>query len=110
MSRPCKVDRFEVAIAYNLLLLLQVGAAPVIYDTRAVTQACDRAASGDDAIIVCGRRDKDKYRIPALPADGPSLGFAETRVGGANVGVGTEQVTVGGFPSNRVMAKVKIPF
>ena len=96
-------------IGISLLLLLQAAAAPVVYDTRAVTQACDRAASGDDAIVVCGRRDKERYRIPALPPDDPRFGTAETKVGGARVGVGTERATVGGFPSNRIMLKVRIP-
>ena len=96
-------------IGISLLLLLQATAAPATYDTRAVTQACDRAPSGDDAIVVCGRRDKERYRIPALPPDDPRFGTAETRVGGARVGVGTERATVGGFPSNRVMAKIRIP-
>ena len=96
-------------IAYTLLLLLQAAAAPVVYDTRAVTQACDGAGTRDDAIVVCGRRDKERYRIPVLPPDDPRFGTAQTSVGGAKIGVGTERATVGGFPSNRVMARVRIP-
>ena len=87
-------------IAYNLLLI-QAATTPIVYDTRAVTQACDRAANGDETIVVCGRRDKDKYRIPALPPDDPRFGTVETSVGGAKVGVGTERATVGGFVPRR---------
>ena len=96
-------------IGISLLLLLQATAAPATYDTRAVTQACDRAASGDDAIVVCGRRDKERYRIPPLPSDDPRFGPAETSIDGARVGLETERGFVGTFPTNRVMLKVRIP-
>lgn len=82
----------------------------MVYDTRAVTQACDRQAPAGDTIVVCGRRDKDKYRVPRLPDVNADYGVAETSVAGAKVGVETEQVDVGGFPSNRVMVRVKVPF
>ena len=96
-------------IVVSLLLLLQSAAAPVIYDTRAVTQACDHGAIRDDAIVVCGRRDKERYRIPPLPADDSRFGPIGTIVGGARVGVETERGFVGSFPTNRVMLKVRIP-
>ena len=99
----------EVRIGYSLLLLLQASSAPpVAYDTRAVTQACASGASSGD-IIVCGRRDQDRYRIPKLPPDARSFGTAETNIRGVTAGVGTELGNVGGIPTNRVMMKLKIP-
>ena len=95
---------------FMLALALQSVAGPAAgYDTGAVTRACG-TGSDDGAIIVCGSRKNDKYRLKPLATDDPRFGRAETSFAGAKVGVETEQATVGGFPSNRVMARLKIKF
>ena len=109
----------EMFIIYGLLLLLQASAVPasvpppsvpIVYVTRAATASCQRDVEGLE-ILVCARRDKDRYRLPRLPPyDAPLLPRAETEVAGTKAGVGTEQFSVGGRPSNRVMAHVRIPF
>jgi hypothetical protein len=98
-----------------LHLLLTVQAAtdlpPRTIDLLA-TPAPSCAASSADDVVVCGRRDKDRYRIPPeyrTTDTREGLGRAETRIGNARVGAVTEQVNVGGFPSNRIMLRIKVP-
>ena len=93
-----------------LNIALQIGAVPSTgYDTKAVTRACDPAANATE-IVVCGSRKTDRYRLKPLAPDDPRFGKAQTSIAGAKVGVETEQVSVGGIPSNRVMARIKIKF
>ena len=73
--------------------------------------ACVRSGPSDE-IVVCGRRDPDKFRAKPLPPDyqeGPLR--AETSLGGNVKGsVDVEQADVGGFPSNRAKVTIKVPF
>ncbi len=76
-------------------------------------QRRDCAATGSaDEIVVCGRRDPNRYRAPPRPADyeeGPPR--AETSLGGKVKGsIDVEQVEVGGIPSNRAKVTIKVPF
>ena len=74
-----------------------------------LTTACPAAPTGE--IIVCGARQVDRYRLPPLaPADTPRLGPAEFGIAGARVGVATEQGSIGGIPTNRVMARIRVRF
>lgn len=108
--RRHRAHKTEVRIGYSLLLSLQASAAPpVIYDTRAVTQVCEHEAASAD-IVVCGRRDQDRYRIPRLAPDALTFGAANTSIGGIKAGIETERGNVGGIPTNRVMIKLRIPF
>jgi hypothetical protein len=69
-----------------------------------------KQSSGE--IVVCAK-DPNSYRIPNTgpEIDEPALPKAEWRLfGNAKAGVGTSQRNVGGFPSNAVMATVKVPF
>ena len=75
----------------------------------ALTTACPAALTG--GIIVCGARQKDRYRLPPLaPADAPRLGPAEFGIAGARIGIATEQGSIGSIPTNRVIARVRIRF
>lgn len=70
--------------------------------------------STDGTIVVCGEADDPElYRYdPALetpPVDGMDKAEVELAEG-VSATAETEQVAVGGFPSNRVMARVKIRF
>lgn len=95
-------------MAMALLIALQAAAAtaPIRYDVAAVVKPCTGGNEKD--IVVCGSRDKTKYRIPPLPPAPSGFGTAERDIGGARAGVHVEQVDVGGFPSKRIMASVKI--
>jgi hypothetical protein len=97
-----------------MLVLLSVALqssapAPPGYDTQAVTRACN-TATDDGTIVVCGSRKNDKYRLKPLAPPEAGLGRAETTIAGAKVGVGAEQGSIGGIPTNRLMAHIKIKF
>lgn len=97
-------------IDWSLLLWVHAGVVPVFYDTRAVTQSCIGSHANEGTIVVCGRHDQDRYRVPKLLSDEPTFGAATTNIAGAKLGVEAAQTRVGGFPSNRVMVRIKIPF
>jgi hypothetical protein len=100
------------------LLMLQVAAATAVPssgpDERLLhpipPRNCDK---GSGEIVVCAK-DNDSYRLhPVGPDIEPTgtLPKAEWRLfGNATAGVGTSQRNVGGFPSNAVMATIKVPF
>ena len=72
---------------------------------------CEPGAEGE--IVVCGSRDRSEpYRLEPLPpryVEKPLT--AETRAfGNVRAGVTTESASVGGFTSNRVMVRFKLPF
>ena len=91
------------------LALLQ---AAVSFDLRTVKRASPQCANavGGGEIVVCGRVGTKSYRLPSLASDRAGLPRAETTIGGVRAEVGTEQADVGGFASNRVMVRVKVPF
>lgn len=67
--------------------------------------------SGD--VVVCGRADQERFRLRPLPgrADDPATPRAEIGVlGDLKAAAETEQGNVGGFPSNRIMLRLKLPF
>ncbi|WP_440522017.1 hypothetical protein [Sphingomonas sp.] len=74
----------------------------------------DATCGADDPngdIVVCARNkvmDIDTSRMPEF-SEKPVRTTVDLP-GGAKAGVGTTARNVGGFPSNAVMAKVKIPF
>ncbi len=102
------------------LLILQVASAgvPASPPPGAATTSllhpiasttCDARA---DEIVVCGK-DANGYRLPPTNSryDLAGLPKAEwTLFGDVTGGVGFSQRTVGGYPSNAVMATIKIPF
>lgn len=96
-----------------LLLLLQV-AGPVLPAPRVPAAATACPADGEaDEVVVCGRRDDERFRLRPLPPPPGRTGLpmAETTLpGGAKAAVQTEQANVGGAPSNRVMVRLSWPF
>lgn len=72
---------------------------------------CSRKTA--DEIVVCGERDRSaRYRIKqsVLPAK-EGIPAAQLKLGkGVNASAETEQADVGGFPSERVMIRLKIKF
>lgn len=93
--------------------MLQSGAPSAASDPPPTAQSCERASAnadtGRDDVVVCGRRDQDRYRLPKLPSKEEGFRPLETNVGGNKVGVTTEKGEVGGVPTNRVMLKIRIP-
>jgi len=79
-----------------------------------VRERCHRGAG--DEIVVCGRRDPERYRLPeAAPPPGMVLTrpspFAWDLGGGAVADVDLDQVQrPDGFIDHRVMLRVRVPF
>lgn len=79
-----------------------------------VRPQCEAKSSASDEIVVCGRRSDqpNPYRLPILPPE-QQQGFPPadaTLASGVNLGAVTEQANVGGFPSNRLMLRLRIKF
>jgi hypothetical protein len=102
------------------LLLLQAAAsiapaAPAEPDDRLLHPAPPppHCTSSTNEIVVCAK-DQDSYRLkPSGPQFDTAEGLpkAEWRLfGDVKGGVGFNQRNVGGYPSNAVMATIKIPF
>jgi len=78
-----------------------------------IPKPCASQGSSDDDVIVCGRRrdDPSRYRLPPLTPYESTLPRAELQLGkGTIVSAETEQVDIGGTPSNRVMIRLKFKF
>lgn len=101
-----------------IAMLLQAAADPApplperIDLTRLLgKRECDRESKGDE-IVVCARRSlKEPFRLEPLPDIYEKQPLrAETMIGPVGAGVLVEGTTVGGFTSNRVMVRLKLPF
>lgn len=99
-----------------IMLMAQGAPAPapadvagIDFDLAKVKPAAPCNGLGSD-IVVCARR-REENRVGALPeVEISALPKAEFKLFGDVKGaVETEQAGVGGFVSNRVMARVKIP-
>lgn len=98
-----------------LLVLLALQAGPPIgpepsrRSILSVKRECPTAEAGDE-IVVCARPD-DEFRLKPLPeryqAGVPRAEFGLP--GDAKAVAETEQGAAGGFPSNRVMLRLKVP-
>lgn len=78
-----------------------------------IPQPCRAQKSSDDEILVCARRDGElsPYRIGQPPSRQSDVPKAELQLAdGVRIGAETEKADVGGFPSNRLMARLKIRF
>ena len=78
-----------------------------------ISQPCEAQTSSDSEVIVCGRRTDgpSPYRLdqpPTRPSETPK---AETQLAdGVRVSAETENVDIGGTPSDRLMVRLKIKF
>ena len=63
-------------------------------------------------MIVCGRRDhSSRFSLPPPTRYEPVITKAELQLGnGTSVSAETEQVDIGGTPSNRAMIRLKFKF
>lgn len=64
-------------------------------------------------MVVCGR-GQEEFRLRTSPerysTDPQALPRARTTIGGNTIGAETEQGSVGGIPTNRVMLRLRRPF
>ena len=78
-----------------------------------IPQPCATQKSTSEEIVVCARPDgASPYRLKQ-PAPAPTERSPRAEVAIANgvaVGAETESANVGGFTSNRLMARIKIKF
>jgi hypothetical protein len=73
--------------------------------------AAHRVANGE--IVVCARRPDgpSPYRISQPPARQPEVPKAKVQISeGVSASAETEHADIGGFPSNRLMLRLKIKF
>lgn len=76
-------------------------------------QPCETQKSKDDEIVVCARRNdgSSPYRINQPMPRKSEPAKAELQLAdGVDAAAETENADVGGFPSNRVMVRLKIKF
>lgn len=97
-----------------LFLLAQaVQASPPQQIELTVRQPCRAESGAGDEVVVCANRNGESpYRLnqPAPPPP-KSVPKAEVKLAeGVSADAGTEQVDVGGFPSNRAMIRLKVKF
>lgn len=99
-------------LGWVIVVGLQAVAGPPALDLKAfrAPRPCRPPAPGED-IVVCARTG-DEFRLKPLPpkTSEAALPKAEVGVGSAKVSAETEQGSVGGFPSNRAMIRLKMPF
>ena len=76
------------------------------------SEQCEPAANNE--IVVCGEPDDPmRYRYDPNLEAGPNDGMPKAEIElaeGVNAAAETEQADVGGFPSNRIMTRIKIKF
>lgn len=107
-------------LAYFLAVAVGPAAEPASADPAVPTRTylhpladgCDSRATADE-VVVCGARNPDEqYRL--RPIENRGYGDKpiriETKLGNGTLGLGTDQRSVGGFPSNRIMLTFKLPF
>jgi hypothetical protein len=78
-----------------------------------IPQPCEAQKSNDDEIVVCGRKGEgfSPYRINQPTPRQSEPPKAELQLAdGVRAAAETENADVGGFPSNRVMVRLKIKF
>ena len=95
-------------------LLMQAAVPEIDFDLREVPPPGKCEPGRADEIVVCGRSDTERQRLPPLPdakyAEAPPK--AETKLFGDVVGsaVMESEGLAGGVTSDRIMVRMKIPF
>ena len=99
-----------------MLLLVALSQAAISTPTGKIVvipRSCDAQTTSNDDLIVCGRRRDDarRYRLPPPTPYKSALPNAELKLGnGTSLSAETEQVDIGGTPSNRAMIRLKFKF
>lgn len=95
------------------LMLLQAGASlpPIAFDLAKLKPGDACAAGTGGEIVVCARRRAPDYRVTGDTDAPDGMKRAEGRLFGQVHGsLHGEQNMVGGFPSNRMMVTLTLPF
>jgi hypothetical protein len=98
----------------NLLLataiLQTISATPERIDLT-VPQPCEPAKGGEEVVVCANRNGESPYRLkqPARKERGPAKAQVQV-ANGVTAGAETENVDVGGFPSNRFILRLKMKF
>jgi hypothetical protein len=76
-----------------------------------VPQPCEPAKGGEEVVVCANRNGESPYRLkqPARKERGPAKAQVQV-ANGVTAGAETENVDVGGFPSNRFMLRLKMKF
>lgn len=99
-----------------LLLFQAAVAGPVLEKPRRPTNDMRCGKPGPDGEIVVCAKSQEEFRLRPVPeryvVDTPALPKAETSIlgGKAKIAGEVEQGDVGGFPTNRAMVRLKVPF
>lgn len=77
-----------------------------------VRRPCDQQGGASDEVVVCARSDGESpYRLKQEPSQRKKDPKAQLQLAdGVAAAVEGEAAEVGGFPSNRVMVRLKIKF
>jgi len=78
-----------------------------------IANPCEEGSAVAGEIVVCGRRGdgSDRYRIKQPSADNSESRKAQVQLAdGIKASAETENYDVGGFPSKRLMVRLKIKF
>ncbi|MEO8547691.1 MAG: hypothetical protein ABI422_04920 [Sphingomicrobium sp.] len=78
-----------------------------------IRQQCKAQRSTSDEVVVCARRGdgSSPYRIKQMPPAQSDIPKAELQLGDKlSASADMESYGVGGFPSNRMMVRLKIKF
>jgi len=86
---------------------------PIDFDLAEVARRPRRCSDASpNEIVVCGRR-KDADRLRAIPGAAELDRREDAEIdlpGGMKGGAAVESASVGGFPSNRFMIRIRSPF
>lgn len=98
----------------NLLLATAVLQTIIATSERfdlTVPQPCEPAKAGEEVVVCANRSGESPYRLKqtAQKERGPAKAQVEV-ADGVTAGAETENVDVGGFPSNRFMLRLKMKF
>lgn len=98
-----------------LLLSLQSAAGPPAPGPEKLRAARPCRPEGGEAgdVVVCGRRNDEEFRLKPLPEHHRDDTVPRAEIGlpgGVRLATETEAAGVGGFQSNRVMLRLKLPF
>lgn len=97
-----------------LLAALTQTISPVPSENIDVTipRSCEAKKTATDEILVCAKRtDRSPYRITQPPPRQSRVPKAELQLAdGVSASADIDGYDVGGFPSNRIMVRLKIKF
>lgn len=95
------------------VMMQAVSASPPERVDLTISQPCQPTKSADGEVVVCANRNGDSpYRLrDAPPAQQQALPDGQVQIADGLTGSAeTENVDVGGFPSERLMLRLKVKF